>query len=114
MDFLRLYGVLIPRVYGWSDRSSNSVGSEYIIMERVAGAELEESWYIMIVKERMAIMEKIVDIERILFNMDFPASGSLFFKDSLGNNMDQVGIATSAEEPAALKFCIGPSTEYLW
>lgn len=114
MDFLRIHGIPTPRVYDWSDSSSNSVGSEYIIMERVAGAELEESWYTMTVKERMAIIEKIVDIERTLFNINFPASGSLFFKESLGNNMAQVGIATPAEEPAAPKFCIGPSTEYLW
>jgi hypothetical protein len=37
----------------------------------------------MTFKERMAVIEKIVKRERILFGVQFPACGSLFFKDSL-------------------------------
>jgi aminoglycoside phosphotransferase (APT) family kinase protein len=59
MEFLRLHGVPTPRVFGWSDTSANSVGSEYIIMERVSGKELEETWFTMSLKERMAVIERL-------------------------------------------------------
>ena len=35
MEFLRIYGVPIPKILDWSSSASNQVGSEYIIMERV-------------------------------------------------------------------------------
>ncbi|RFU29476.1 hypothetical protein B7463_g6872, partial [Scytalidium lignicola] len=44
MEFLRLNGVPVPKVFDWNSSSSNEVGSEYIIMERVQGRELEEMW----------------------------------------------------------------------
>jgi aminoglycoside phosphotransferase len=60
MQFLRLQGVPIPEVFDWSSSTSNPVGSEYIIMERVPGKELEHTWYTMTVQERMDVVEKIV------------------------------------------------------
>lgn len=83
-------------------------------MERVLGKELEESWYTMSMKERMVTIEKIVDLERILFAIDFPASGSLFFDKSLDDSMERVEIQMLSNVKDAPKFCIGPSTEYLW
>ena len=76
--------------------------------------ELEESWFTMSLQERMAVMEKIVNLERILFAIEFPASGSLFLNKSLDDGMDRVEIATPPNVKDAPKFCIGPSTEYLW
>lgn len=112
MEFLRLHGVPTPRVFDWSDSSTNSIGSEYIVMERVAGTELEKSWYTMSLKERMVVMEKIVGIERILFTIEFPACGSLFFDKSLIKNIDRTEIIASPDLKNAPKFCIGPSTAY--
>ncbi|KAH8590581.1 serine/threonine protein kinase [Bisporella sp. PMI_857] len=94
------HGVPIPKVFDWDSSASNQIGSEYIIMERVQSRELADTWYMMTFKERMAVMEKIIDIERILFSVQFPASGSLFFKDSLDAGVKRI--------------CVGPSTEYLW
>jgi hypothetical protein len=44
----------------------------------------------MTFKERMAVIEKIVKRERILFGVQFPACGSLFFKDSLDAGVKSV------------------------
>jgi len=82
-------------------------------MERVQGRELADTWYTMTF-ERMAVIEKIVDVERILFSIQFPASGSLFFKDSLNAGVKSVDIPENNKLKDAGKFCIGPSTEYLW
>ena len=114
MEFLRLHGVPIPRVFDWSSSASNQVGSEYIIMERVQGRELADTWYTMTFKERMAVVEKIVDVERILFGVHFPANGSLFFKNSLNAGVKSVDMPENNSLKDLCRFCIGPSTEYLW
>jgi hypothetical protein len=114
MEFLRIHGIPIPKIFDWSSSASNQVGSEYIIMERVRGRELADTWYTMTFKERMAVIEKIVDVERILFGIRFPASGSLFFKDSLNAGVKTVDIPVHHSLKDVGRFCIGPSTEYLW
>lgn len=53
-------------------------------MEKVQGKGLEHAWYIRTTKQRMSVVEKIFDIERILFAIQFPASGSMYFKESIG------------------------------
>lgn len=108
MESLRLHGLLIPKVFGWSASAANAVGSEYIIMEHVQGPELSESWYTMTFDERMAIVKKIADFERLLSSILFPASGSIFYKEF------QDPLLKRVEIPENPRFCIGPSTEYLW
>jgi hypothetical protein len=114
MEFLRLQGVPIPKVFDWSSSTSNQVGSEYIIMEKVPGKELEDTWYTMTVEERMDVVEKIVGIERLLFAIRFPASGSIYFKESLDPNITTVGMSPNVNCREQDRFCIGPSTELLW
>lgn len=113
MKFLRLHGVPIPKVFDWSSSPSNKVGSEYIVMERVQGRALADTWYTMTFEERMAVIEKIVDVEMVLFGVQFPASGSLFFKDSLNAKVKNVDMAENNNLKDIGRFCIGPSTEYL-
>jgi hypothetical protein len=43
MEFLRIYGIPIPKVLDWSSSAFNQLGSEYIIMERVSGRELADT-----------------------------------------------------------------------
>ena len=114
MEFLRLHGVPIPKVFDWSSSTSNEVGSEYIIMERVPGKELKDTWYTMTMEERMKVMEKIVNIEKVLFAIQFPASGSIYYKDSLNATTETVDIPSDSDLREMDKFCIGPSTELLW
>lgn len=40
MDLVRTYGLPVPRIYGYAVTADNSVGSEYIIMEKVQGKEI--------------------------------------------------------------------------
>lgn len=47
IEFLYIYGVLTLKIFDWSLLVSNNIGSEYIIMERVQGTELVETWYDM-------------------------------------------------------------------
>lgn len=114
MEFLRMHGIPIPKILDWSSSASNQLGSEYMIMERVPGRELADTWHTMTFKERMAVVEKVVNIERLLFGIRFPASGSLFFKDSLDPDVKSVDMPEDNSLEDVGKFCIGPSTEYLW
>lgn len=77
-------------------------------MEKARGKELEATWYSMNFDERKSVMEKIVAIESLLFNLKLPSFGSLYFTDSLPHGTDMVVL------PGNSTFCVGPSTEYLW
>jgi hypothetical protein len=114
MEYLQLHGVPIPKVFDWSSSTSNQVGSGYIIMGKVPGKELEHTWYSMTVQEKMDVVEKIVNIEKILFAIQFPASGSLYFKESLDSSIKTVDISPNVDCRELDRFCIGPSTELLW
>lgn len=114
MEYLRLHGVPIPKVFDWSSSTDNPVQSEYIIMEKVRGKELQHTWYTMTAKERMAVVEKIVDMERMLFAIRFPASGSIYFKDCVGNQTTTIDLPLAVNRGKMDRFCIGPSTEFLW
>ncbi|KAF2856195.1 hypothetical protein T440DRAFT_485328 [Plenodomus tracheiphilus IPT5] len=83
-------------------------------MEKVQGKELEHTWYTMTAKERMDVVEKIVDIERMLFAIRFPASGSIYFKDSVGTRTTTIDLPLAVNRGKTDGFCIGPSTEFLW
>lgn len=114
MEYLRHRGVPVPRIFDWSSTASNPVGSEYMIMETVPGKELAHTWYTMTSKERVAIMEKIVSIEKILFSLQFPASGSLYFKDFLPAGTPQTDVLRDPAVERTHEFCVGPSAELLW
>jgi hypothetical protein len=114
MEFLRIHGIPIPKILDWSSSASNPLGSEYIIMERVSGRELADTWDTMTFQERMAVVKKIVDIERLLFGIRFPASGSIFFKNSLDPDVERIDMPDDKSLKDVGAFCIGPSTEYLW
>ncbi|KKZ64555.1 hypothetical protein EMCG_01434 [[Emmonsia] crescens] len=108
IEYLRLKGLPIPRVLSWSSTTSNSLGCEYIIMDKAQGKALEEIWYTMNREKRKLLVEKIVDIETVLFKIQLPANGSIYFKDSFPQD------AKTVDLPDDNRFCIGPSTEIWW
>lgn len=81
-------------------------------MEKVPGKELDKIWYIMTLKERLAMMEKIVKVEQTLFSLQFPANGSIFYREYLDTGVKSVDIPITLVDTT--KLCIDPSTEYLW
>ena len=108
IEYLRLRGLPVPKVLSWCSTGANPLGWEYVILEKVQGRELEEVWYTMSHEERKTVMKGIVEVERLLFRLDFPASGSLFFRNSLPDHVPAVPL------PDNDSFCVGPSMEYLW
>lgn len=114
MRFLRLRGLPVPQVFDWSTSATNAAGSAYIIMAKAEGRELEQIWYTMTLQERLTLMEKIVEVERKLFQIQFPASGSLYETSFLDSQKHVAKMPIDTPGVNAGNFCVGPSAEFLW
>ena len=112
MDYLRLRGLPVPKVLAWTTYTETAVGCPYILMERAKGTELSKDWSAMEAKRRLNITKSIGRVEKMLFDLDLPAYGSIYFKDDPTIPKD-VGIDISAEG-FTQKFVVGPSAEELW
>ncbi|KZF19208.1 hypothetical protein L228DRAFT_224932, partial [Xylona heveae TC161] len=117
LDFLRSKGIPVPRVYAYSSKSDNPVGTEYIIMEKAPGKPLEECWFTLTPKDRVRLVTSYVDIETKLFSIPFGAYGSLYYKDCLPQNL-QPGLYApgmgDGVDGTGERFSIGPSTDYMF
>ncbi|KAL3460871.1 hypothetical protein BJX64DRAFT_289811 [Aspergillus heterothallicus] len=90
MDFLRnVLNLPVPRVYAWSSRASeNPLGAEYILMEKQAGVVLTNVWDTIKGKQKVQVLDQVVDIERRLAAIKFSKFGSLYYKDDLPGHLD--------------------------
>ncbi|KAI4248612.1 MAG: hypothetical protein L6R42_009233, partial [Xanthoria sp. 1 TBL-2021] len=111
MDFVRLHGVPVPQVYDYSITSQNCVGAEYMIMEKVGGKLLWEYWDVLTPQGRNKIIEQIVNMEATLFSINFPASGSIYYKKDLDTH---VKTAEILGPDGSADFCVGPSADAKW
>lgn len=111
MDFVRLHGVPVPKIYGYSATSQNPIGSEYMILEKVAGKELGKAWLELTPKQRLHIVEQVVEAEALLFSIDIPANGSIYYKRDLPSEIESVDIPGKGSLDG---FCIGPNVEFRW
>ena len=114
MDFLRERGLPTPTVYKWDATALNPIGSAYMIMEKVQGRAVCDTWYTMSMKEREAFVERIVKLEKRIFDIDFPANGSLYYKQSLDSERQCVQLTSTPKTSEVDQFCIGPSSKLLW
>ena len=101
----------VPKVLAWSANSTNPVGAEYIVMERVPGVQMFKKWDEMGEINRLAIIKRLTQWERELAEIPFPAFGSLYHKGSLGDH-ESIPLDPSVD-PEGL-FCIGPSCDSHW
>ncbi|KAE8149656.1 kinase-like domain-containing protein [Aspergillus avenaceus] len=109
LNYLRLHGICTPDVYAWSSTKENSVGAEYIIMEKLSGTPLGDKWYSMTPKEQYGVMKQIVELETRLMSLKFPACGSIYCQTDLPQEKN---IPLSDEN--AGEFCLGPIAHYSW
>ncbi|EUC48494.1 hypothetical protein COCMIDRAFT_87131 [Bipolaris oryzae ATCC 44560] len=109
MHFLRLHGIPVPRIYGYSATSDNGAGTEYMFMELVHGKNLGDIWFDLSIEARITVVTNLVELESRLFSLTFPASGSLYHTKDMGPGLKkvEVPIADSAYDG---HFCIGSDT----
>ncbi|KAI1947402.1 hypothetical protein LOZ57_003128 [Ophidiomyces ophidiicola] len=114
LDFLHSNGIPVPKVYSWSSKTDNEVGTEYIIMEKASGKPLTDCWFNLSAKERVNLVTSFVNIEKRLFSFRFGAHGSLHYKKNLPQHLQANLYApgSQADGDAASRFCIGPIADY--
>lgn len=114
MDFLRMNGIPVPKIYGYSTTSDNLAGTEYMFMELVRGSNLGDIWFDLPEKARITVVTRLVELENQLFTLLFPASGSLYYTKDLNVETRKIEIATTNTSRESC-FCIGPDTRLsLW
>ncbi|TVY91372.1 Altered inheritance of mitochondria protein, mitochondrial [Lachnellula willkommii] len=112
INLVRSYGVPAPKILGYSATSNNAVGSEYVIMEKVAGRDLGDIWYELSEKERLKVLSQVGKLESVLFSISLPAYGSIYHKRDLEVDTKSVDIPGVDSEAAQL--CIGPDVAQKW
>ncbi|EER37827.1 phosphotransferase enzyme family protein [Histoplasma capsulatum H143] len=116
-DLLRSKGIPVPRILGWSADPNNSVGAEYIIMEKASGIPLETRWFNLSKQERHHLVTSLVDIEAKIFDIPFGHFGSIYYRNDVPSNLQQdlyVESTNPAMSSADERFCIGPTTDYMF
>lgn len=109
MDYLRNHlHIPVPRVFWWDSRldESNSVGAEYIVMEKIQGDTLGQRWLSLSTRELGEVIREIVEFESRLFSAAFPKFGSLYYTEHLEEKLRVNEIEG--------KFCVGPLADNLF
>ncbi|OBT53647.1 hypothetical protein VE04_07322 [Pseudogymnoascus sp. 24MN13] len=116
LDFLQSKRIPVPRVYAWSSKSDNAVGTEYIIMEKAPGQPLEDRWFSLNPKERVRLVTSYIELEIKLFSLRIDAFGSLYYKETLPPHLqaDIYAADTPDESGDAKRFCVGPAADYMF
>ena len=105
MDLVRNHGLPVPQGYGYSTDVDNTVGVEYILMEKSRGKALGDVWLTLSQKDRVKVLSGITKLEAKLFSLKFPASGSLYFEEDLPTRMGKVPCQGGS---SGKQLCIGP------
>jgi hypothetical protein len=81
-------------------------------MEEASGVQLFNTWGTMSDSNRFELVQRITELEDELASIRFPASGSLYLRESLAQDETQFKLSHDADP--SQKFCIGPSCERQW
>lgn len=92
--------VPIPMILDWSNEPSNSIGSEYIIMEHAEGVQLHQKWVQMAGDERVRCIDTIYRKLKEVVDLKFPAFGSVNFEVNLQNGCKRISLGGG--------LCVGP------
>ena len=111
MDLVRSHGVPVPKVLDYATTRHNAIGSEYIIMEKVKGRDLGQTWYKLTEKERLQVTIQITKLESLLFSITLPGYGSIYHKRDLDSSSPVIEIPT---EGNAEQLCLGPDVDQKW
>ncbi|KAJ5558481.1 kinase-like domain-containing protein [Penicillium sp. DV-2018c] len=104
----------VPKVLAWSSKAEdNSVGAEYIIMEKVAGVQLSQVWPMMGIKDRFELVKTISGYQKAWMSIPFIQYGSLYYlyyspdvEDFDGRDL----VKGVLPIPGHRRFAVGPST----
>ncbi len=117
MEYVRdIIGHPTPRVLAWSStpEARSTVGSDFILMERINGVALEKRWFNTFNEDIGAVLREMLFLDLHLHQRPFSQIGSLFFKEDVSPELQSRPLYLEEkdnEEPAAEKYRIGPVVE---
>ena len=77
-------GTPVPKVHAWSSRAQeNTIGVEYIIMEKILGVQLDFVWAGMGIEDRFTIAKAIARYQKTWISFLFKKLGSLYYAEDL-------------------------------
>ncbi|EFQ99340.1 protein kinase subdomain-containing protein [Nannizzia gypsea CBS 118893] len=116
LGLLHCHDIPVPRVLGYSADPDNSVGAEYILMDRVDGTLIGDSWYTLSDKQRLKVLMGLVQLEARLFAIQLPAAGSIYYRRDLPSNLKKAAVYLSrgADAPEVPEICVGPDVSLAW
>jgi hypothetical protein len=69
MTFLRLKGIPVPEIYGYSATADNPAQAEYMFLEYGPGGNLGALWGGMDERDRQQFVKNLVKLESRLFSL---------------------------------------------
>ena len=87
MDFARtILHLPVPRVLAWS-ANSDEVGSEYIIMDKSVGVELQTLWEDMSGPMTINTIKEVLDMESKFSSSRFSQIGGIYYKNDVHSSI---------------------------
>lgn len=74
------------KVLAWNSNFENPIGAEYIIMEKASGVQLHKIWGDLSEFKRLKVIQNLTLLEKQLSSLQFPAFGSLYFRNFAPNH----------------------------
>lgn len=111
LDLVRANGVRVPRVLCYSTDAENIVGAEFMIMEKLPGRPIVDSWFDLSEDQRLKITSEVVQTEVKLSKIDLPAYGSIYYERDLPAEIARTAIAPTSDSKG---LCIGPYVSLRW
>ncbi|KAK9364515.1 kinase-like domain-containing protein [Lipomyces kononenkoae] len=111
MDFMRnVMGTPVPKVLAWSSKSDNTVGAEYIIMEKLQGVQLDRIWERLDVDVQLKVLKQIAKYQESWTFTCFDRFGGLYYKEDLASDTPSL-VYTNKEGQRITdhRFAVGPS-----
>ncbi|KAI6137239.1 hypothetical protein F5141DRAFT_75254 [Pisolithus sp. B1] len=68
----------VPQVYAWNSDASNSVGAEYIIMQKMPGVSANTKWDTLSMSVKERTVSQVTEYLKAMFALRFDRAGSLY------------------------------------
>ncbi|RMZ77403.1 hypothetical protein DV738_g4429, partial [Chaetothyriales sp. CBS 135597] len=112
LDLVRAAGVPVPKVLSYStDAAQNSVGAEFMIMEKAPGRPIGDSWFDLTEDQRLKVISEVVQAEVKLSKIDLPAYGCVYYEHDLPADTRRILITPTSD---SRRLCVGPHTSRRW
>jgi hypothetical protein len=84
------------------------------MMEKAPGIQLFERWDKISEMDKLGVVKQLAKIEGEMTGIRFPASGSLYLRESMSEEDGDAYITLDHDADPSGRFCIGPSCERGW